>query len=121
MLRKVLAVTALVGGFVFAMGCAPEVGNNGDVVGGPCVVSSECSFDSQCRTGEEFPMGMCGNLCDSDADCPDGSVCTGDGNFCMVACDSASDCREDDGYTCTTRDARGETTGDVMVCATVDD
>lgn len=119
MLRKVLGLAAVVG-FVFAVGCAPEVGNDGDVVGGACVVSSECAPESQCRTGEEFPMGMCANLCDSDADCPDGSVCTGDGNFCMVSCGSNGDCREDDGYSCTERDARGETAGPIMVCALAD-
>lgn len=112
MLRKVLCV----GLFTLAMGCAPEVGNDGDVVGGACVVNSECSFDSQCRTGEEFPMGMCANLCDSDEDCPDGAVCTDDGNFCMVSCESNGDCREDDGYACVVRQARGTMVGDVMVC-----
>ncbi len=115
--QKVLGFV-LVLGAVFALGCAPEVGNTGDVVGGPCVVSSECAPDAQCRTGEAFPMGMCGKLCANDRDCPEGSVCTSDGNFCMVSCAGDADCRTEDGYACLERETRGGPAGIAMVCAT---
>ncbi|MGE0784118.1 MAG: hypothetical protein AB7S26_00420 [Sandaracinaceae bacterium] len=118
-MRKVLsfAPMALLALSAFTFGCAPEVGNDGDVVGGHCHVSSECSPDSQCLTGERWPEGYCAKLCVSDADCPEGSACTQDGNFCLVSCASNADCREDHGYTCTARPGRGGVVGDVMVCA----
>lgn len=118
MLRKVLGFGSIVGVFLFALGCAPEVGNDGDVVGGGCVVSSECAPESQCRTGGEWPEGYCAKLCESDADCPEGSVCTGDGNFCLVDCSGGEPCRTEDGYECVAREGRGGPVGDVMVCAT---
>lgn len=117
MFRNVLTVGFLtVAGL--ALGCTPEVGNQGDRVGGPCVVSSECYVDSVCLTGTEWPRGYCAASCDSDEDCPDGSRCTEKrGGTCLVSCSSDGDCRsEEDGYSCLEFEARGAG-GTVMGCA----
>ena len=92
---------------LFALGCASEVGNDGDRVGGPCVVSGECFIDSRCETGPAWPGGYCAQACDSDAECPDGSRCTERGQICVVECAADDACRSDEGYTCQALEARG--------------
>jgi hypothetical protein len=106
MLRRIFTAGALAAS-LFALGCASEVGNDGDRVGGPCVVSGECAFDSRCETGESWPGGYCAQACDSDADCPDGSQCTERGQICVVSCGSDDECRSDEGYACQELPARG--------------
>lgn len=97
-------------------GCGSEVGNDGSSVGGSCEVSTECTPDSVCRTGDRFPNGYCALGCDVPEDCPSGSTCVeNEGGICMVEC--ATGCRTEDGYSCVDFDARGAG-GTVSVCAT---
>lgn len=102
---------------LLALGCSSEVGNQGDRVGGPCVVSGECHIDSFCLTGTEWPEGYCTASCDADEDCPDGSQCTErEGGICVVSCASDEECRsEEEAYSCMELEARGAG-GSVMGC-----
>jgi hypothetical protein len=80
-------------------GSVDGVGIDGDVVGGPCVDSSECADTSVCLDEGDFPGGTCTVACDEDADCPAGSLCiSSEGGVCLLPCDSKDDCRE--GYEC---------------------
>lgn len=121
LLRKMLWTVSFLVIAAAVGGCGSEVGNDGDVVGGGCVVSSECAPQSVCRTGESWPGGYCANGCDSDEDCLDGSRCVAEeGGICVVECASDAECRsEDESYACLTRNARGAA-GTVMACATDD-
>ena len=114
-MREMLRIGALLGAVAF-VGCGTEVGNDGAVVGGSCVISSECADESVCRTGEDFPGGYCANACDVPEDCPSGSVCADVlGGICLVSCAGESECRTEDGYVCAARAGIG-VVGDVMVC-----
>lgn len=92
-------------------GCASEVGNDGAKVGGSCVVSGECTNDSVCRTGEDWPGGYCAQGCDTNEDCADGALCSElEGGICIVECGATGDCRsseDDGGYACSELDVRG--------------
>jgi hypothetical protein len=93
--------------------CGDHVGNNGSLVGGPCVDSGDCQF--LCQQGGEFPQGLCTRPCLVDNDCPDGTYCIDtEGGICMLGCDIPSDCRG--GYNCRGRRNRG-TGGDSLVCS----
>lgn len=84
---------------VLAPGCGSGVGRDGDVVGGSCTASGGCAGGSSCLTDSMYPGGMCTVDCDTQADCPGGSVCVQEsGGTCLLACRSAGDCR--DGYGC---------------------
>lgn len=90
------------------------VGNEGDVVGGPCEGSGDCADGSECLSDGDFPGGMCTVACSSDADCPEGSLCvSSDGGTCLLPCNDDADCR--DGYECDDR-SREEGDGTVDVC-----
>ncbi|MCZ7681221.1 MAG: hypothetical protein M5U28_21495 [Sandaracinaceae bacterium] len=115
MLRDLLRTSALAAALML-VGCGNGVGVDGPVVGGDCVVSSECAMESRCLTGEAYPGGYCAKSCASDEDCPDGSACVEqEGGVCLLACGGASDCRE--GYDCLEMDVRGGP-GTSSVCAT---
>ena len=107
MLRNVIVgVSFLVA--LFAIGCGSDVGNDGASVGGDCAAASDCSVLARCLTGAPWPGGYCATACDSDADCPGGSVCAEtDMGICVVACAGAGDCRADDGYSCVEFQSRG--------------
>ena len=110
MLRNwVLGATILAA--VTAFGCASEVGNDGAIVGGSCVVSSECHATARCLTGASWPNGYCASSCDTSEDCPGGSVCVeAEGGICVVECASAGDCRTDEEsgvYECVAFEVRG--------------
>jgi hypothetical protein len=116
-MRNVWIRWGLVAGlFSLASACGNEVGIEGTVVGGDCAVNAECDIEAQCRTGEDWPAGYCARLCATDADCPEGSVCTDDGNFCLQSCETDDECRVDDRYACTTRLGR-PVGAEVSVCA----
>ena len=101
----------------FAAGCNSSVGNSGDMVGGPCAVNSECFIDSYCLTGTDWPAGYCAASCDTNDDCPGGSVCVeAEGGVCLVDCITDGGCRTSLGYVCAEFEARGAG-GNVTGCA----
>src|SRR5262245_14044524 len=89
-------------GFIILAGC------NGSSVGQTCEVSVECSPDAVCQTGARFPGGYCTIGCDTNEDCPGGSVCTEEeGGVCLLSCTSDGECRSGEGYACVMVEARG--------------
>jgi hypothetical protein len=98
--------------FILAACDTDDVGNDGTLVGGPCVTAAECQF--RCETGGNYPQGTCTAPCNTDSDCPDGTHCINEeGGICLLACDVPADCRG--GYNCMGRENRG-TGGDSLVC-----
>lgn len=92
-----------------------EVGNDGDVVGGPCETNSECDSGSECLDEGDFPGGTCTVVCESDDECPDGTRCiSSEGGVCLLECDTSADCR--DGYECDDKSLE-DGDGDTRVCA----
>ncbi len=81
-------------------------------------IGAACNADNECGTGSEytcleelplltffaveFPGGLCTSGCQDDDDCPEDSACLKLLNSagCMPRCDSASDCRRNEGYAC---------------------
>ncbi len=107
-----ISAIALVGAMWLAA-CGQTVGKTGDVVGGPCTATSGCASGSVCETASMYPGGQCAVACETQADCPGGSVCiTEGGGRCVLACSSASDCR--DGYGCNEKSTPGD--GHATVC-----
>lgn len=89
-----------------------SVGLKGDLVGGPCVTSSDCA--ESCLTSGDFPQGTCTIACLTDADCPGGTRCVAvENGVCLLECDLPSDCRP--GYSCKGEDNMGFP-GDSLVC-----
>jgi hypothetical protein len=90
------------------------VGNEGDVVGGPCTDFMDCAPESYCETGGDFPGGVCTLDCRDDRDCPEGTACIDkQGGICLLLCNFDSDCRQ--GYDCDDEDRRGAS-GKATVC-----
>lgn len=89
-----------------------SVGKEGDVVGGPCT-ADECAGGSTCLVNTMYPGGMCTLACETQDDCPSGTVCVQEsGGTCLLACTSATDCRE--GYDCLEKSTMPS--GHAMVC-----
>ena len=118
MLRQI-ALSSLVVATLLFVGCKSDVGNDGAIVGGSCVVSGECHIDSRCLTGADWPNGYCAKSCTTSEDCPDGSTCAqAEGGICVVDCAGGGECRsseDDGGYACVELEARGAA-GTVMGC-----
>lgn len=100
--------------FVFSLVLAAcgGVGNEGEVVGGPCTTDNDC--DKRCLTSGDFPGGTCSLTCAKHEDCPSGSRCVSEeGGVCLLECSEPGDCRG--GYTC-----KGESNkaggGESLVC-----
>jgi hypothetical protein len=77
------------------------VGNEGDVVGGPCTLSGDCDEDegSLCLSDQSFPGGTCTQRCEVADDCPDDTTCIRKtSGICLLNCTSDGDCRS--GYVC---------------------
>jgi hypothetical protein len=95
-------------------GSADGIGNDGDVVGGPCDAETACAEGSECISGGDFPGGMCTVSCSADADCPEGTYCiSNEGGICMLPCDSKADCR--DGFQCEGK-SKEDGAGEKKVC-----
>lgn len=94
--------------------CGEDVGPTGAVVGGPCLVNTDCAPSSRCLTGGDFPGGSCAVNCASDADCPGGAACvSSEGGVCLLACVYSTDCRG--GYVCKGKSRKG-LSGEALVC-----
>lgn len=106
----------LIVGILFALSaaCGPGVGNEGDLVGGPCTTDADCAEESRCMTGGDFPGGTCATRCSSHDDCPEGTRCVSEeGGACLLQCEVPDDCRA--GYSC--RGQENESGGgDSLVC-----
>lgn len=82
-------------------------------------VGARCTANAQCNAEclEEFPGGFCSVPCDTDADCPDRTLCIAtDGGVCVFGCGSDPDCTFlGSGYRCQLTDSKGAGTKD-MAC-----
>ena len=109
----------LILGLLVAAACGPHVGSAGTDVGAACTASSQCS--TECLQGNDnFPGGMCTIPCQSDVQCPKGSVCVdgghGSGGICAVSCTQPADCASfGRGFTCAALDHIG-LGGQALVC-----
>ena len=77
--------------------CPPVCGTGGHSreVGGACQNDRDCV--EECSDNPNFGDGMCTRKCDSDRDCPAGSVCVVDDilrndGICAMECDRERDC-----------------------------
>ena len=72
-------------------------------IGAGCELPSDCESNF-CALGATSPGGLCTVLgCDMDNPCPVGSTCyqvAKGTNVCMPYCDTAAECRTEDGYNC---------------------
>lgn len=84
------------------------------IVGGDCRDDEDCSFDSYCERGKDYPGGVCTMRCRDDRDCPFEALCIDkSGGICLLECRDDRDCRP--GYDCKWKDREGER-GDATVC-----
>ena len=77
-------------------------------VGARCDTNADC--DVKCLPpGGDFPGGFCTVLCDTDANCPDGTRCIDEqGGVCAFSCAADPSCTFlGDGYTCKMVDSHG--------------
>ncbi|HEX8954480.1 MAG TPA: hypothetical protein VF945_21645 [Polyangia bacterium] len=100
---------------VVATACGPHVGAAGTDVGAACTSNAQCA--SVClQNNGNWPGGMCTILCNSDVQCPKGSVCvSSNGGVCAVSCTQPADCAGfGRGFTCDAADH--VTGGQALVC-----
>ena len=70
---------------VLFLGCAKKE------IGEPCKDARECEFEwCLSATSGNSKRRICTNVCDSDADCPDGGTCIS--ATCEATCKSQDDC-----------------------------
>ena len=110
-----------------------ETGRRCDLNSGDCVPRGEratgesCGNHGVCNGGlcvksDEFRGGYCSATCGNQFQtCEPGSTCIEQsGNaICLTSCDDASDCREDEGYTCRKIGEKKDASGDaqsIRVC-----
>jgi hypothetical protein len=95
----------------------------GDVVAGPTSTSvgAACTMDSDCTNrcladDSRFPGGACTISCETDANCPSGSVCISHmSGVCVTACRTSADCAGfGRGFACAGDSAASG--GEVLVC-----
>ena len=112
-MRKLLGLaTAFAISFIVGACGHHDIGNNGDLVGGPCDHDSECV--EECVEGGDFPGGTCTVECNDDDDCPGGTRCIDKkGGVCLLECRHDEDCRG--GYECKNEDRQGHG-GKIEVC-----
>ena len=95
--------------FVLVLGllAACESSDVSREVGARCDTNADC--DQKCEVpSSDWPDGFCTELCDSDANCPDGTVCIDeDGGICAFTCAADPDCTFLGMYKCVQRDSHG--------------
>jgi hypothetical protein len=111
---RIAMTTMVIAAAVLLAACGDDdqVGDQGDLVGGPCTDSGDCQF--RCEEGDHYPDGVCTVACNIDEDCPAGTWCINrEEGICLLACEEPADCRS--GYSCKGEENRG-TGGDSLVC-----
>ncbi len=76
-------------------------------VGARCDTNADCN--SKCEVpSADWPDGFCTVLCDSNANCPENTVCIEeDGGICAYTCAADPDCTFLGAYSCKQRDSHG--------------
>jgi hypothetical protein len=104
------AAFALAAVLIFAAACTPSTSTTQRMpIGAACATSGQCGTGAYyCDVGE--PSGYCTVTCNSDGNCPSGSVCAGvtmlTAGICRVTCAASTTttgCRA--GYDCLTAGA----------------
>jgi len=96
---------------------ALAIGCDDDGLGAPCERDSDCPSDD-CRTGRDYPGGICTTSCRNSADCPDDWACVEKGGgTCLRYCTSDGSCRDrfGSGWACKNEKLEGEG-GNISVC-----
>lgn len=114
MARAIVATISLVLSVCILSSCGEDVGPDGRLVGGGCVVHQDCAGGSVCLTDSDFPGGMCTIYCDTSLQCPEGTACVDKkSGLCLPLCRAHVECRPS--YVCKDRKLEGES-GEVLVC-----
>lgn len=87
-----------------AVGCAPAIGDE-------CETSLDCSSQGSRQCDRTQPGGYCTIGGCERGTCPEDSVCVKFRptlervavTYCMASCEEDSDCRDDEGYACTSQ------------------
>jgi len=88
-----------------AVGCAPAIGDE-------CETALDCSSQGSRQCDRTQPGGYCTIVGCERGTCPEDSVCVKfrpgleriAATYCMASCEQDDDCRNDEGYRCTTQD-----------------
>jgi hypothetical protein len=99
-----------------AFGCAPEIGD-------ACETPLDCSAQGSRLCDRTEPGGYCTVSGCEHGTCPDESVCVSfrpcqerlAATYCMLKCSDDSDCRDDEGYRCTSAAKFGEDMMDAKI------
>ena len=76
-------------------------------VGAECTSNAECNDKCEAPSAD-WPNGFCTVLCDSDADCDNGTRCIDeDGGICAFTCGANPDCVFLGAYVCKSVDSHG--------------
>lgn len=87
---------------IVAVGCAPAIGDE-------CETALDCSQSGSRICDRTQPAGYCTIQGCERGTCPEDSVCVKfrpglerlSATYCMATCETTSDCRDDEGYRCT--------------------
>lgn len=104
-----LGIAALL--IVPALGCAPEIGDE-------CETALDCSSQGSRLCDRTQPGGYCTIRGCERGSCPEEAVCVRfrpdverlSVTYCMYACEEDDDCRNDEGYRCTSASEFGDGT-----------
>jgi hypothetical protein len=76
-------------------------------VGARCDTNADCNQKCEVPSAN-WPDGFCTLLCDTDANCPENTVCIDeDGGICAFTCAADPDCTFLGAYSCKQRDSHG--------------
>lgn len=87
-----------------AVGCAPAIGDE-------CETALDCSSQGSRQCDRTQPGGYCTIVGCERGTCPEDSVCVKfrpsleriAATYCMASCEHNNDCRDDEGYKCTSQ------------------
>ena len=102
-MRSALPAVLVLAALPLLAGCPPQIGDS-------CGISTDCSVNGDRLCDQAQPNGYCTVTgCEADT-CPEDTVCVQfrpdptrlAQSACMKSCGETNDCREEDGYVCTT-------------------